>query len=211
LDREIEIDLARRLIAGDAGAFDRFVEHFQTKIFRHAWLMCRNREDAEEVAQEALLRVFEKFDQLKTPERVRPWVFQIARNECLMKRRRSIFAPERELSLEELMPVREMRDGGFRIEIADWSILPENEVLQSEMRGVLADAIAALPDNYRPVILLRDMEEMSTEETAQILGLSEDVVRTRLHRARLALRKDLDRYFRAHPAGKSATKEEGKE
>ena len=104
LEREHEVELARQLIAGKPEAFDRFVEHFRAKIFHYSWLMCRNREDAEEVAQETLLKVFENFDQLREPERVRPWVFRIAKNACLMKRRKSVFAPSQELSLDDFLP-----------------------------------------------------------------------------------------------------------
>lgn len=195
LEREIEVELARRLMTGDTEAFDRFVEHFRAKIFQYTWLMCGQREDAEEVAQDTLLKVFESFDQLRQPERVRPWVFRIAKNACLMKRRKSIFAPDRELSLDEFMPSKSHTDGEAKLEIADWSSLPDDQVLQAEMKEVLEGAIADLPENYRSVILLRDMEELSTQETAQVLDLSEDTVKTRLHRARLALRAKLDDYL----------------
>jgi len=195
LGREIEVELARRLMMGDTEVFDRFVEHFRAKIFQYTWLMCGQREDAEEVAQDTLLKVFESFDQLRQPERVRPWVFRIAKNACLMKRRKSIFAPDRELSLDEFMPSKSHAHGEAKIEIADWSSLPDDRVLQAEMKEVLEGAIAALPENYRSVILLRDMEELSTQETAQVLDLSEDTVKTRLHRARLALRAKLDDYL----------------
>jgi RNA polymerase sigma-70 factor (ECF subfamily) len=184
------------LIAGESGAFDRFVDHFHSKIFHYSWLMCGQREDAEEVAQETLLKVFQSFDQLREPERVRPWVYRIARNACLMMRRRSVFAPARELSLEELMPAKQNVDGQMTIQIADWSALPEDQLLNAELKETLDDAIAQLPDSYRPVMLLRDVEELSTQETAQILDLSEDVVRTRLHRARLSVRKLLDERLR---------------
>ena len=197
MDKQGEIELARHLIAGQPEAFDRFVEHFRAKIFQYSWLMCRDREDAEEVAQDTLLKVFQNFDQLREPEHVRPWVFRIARNACLMKRRKSVFAPERELSLDEFLPVSE-GDGGHRaIQIADWSRLPEDEVLRAELRRVLDGAIAELPSIYRAVMVLRDVEELSTEETAQILELTTDVVKTRLHRARLALRQMLDGYLQS--------------
>ena len=111
LNRETETRLARELLGGAPEAFDRFVAHFRTKIFHYSWLMCGQREDAEEVAQEALLRVFENIRQLKEPERVRPWVFRIAKNACLTRRRKSIYAPSVELSLDELMPAKEQRDG----------------------------------------------------------------------------------------------------
>jgi RNA polymerase sigma-70 factor, ECF subfamily len=207
LEREEEIELARRLIAGEPEAFDRFVEHFRAKVFQYSWLMCGHREDAEEVAQETLLKVFESFDQLREPERVRPWVFRIAKNACLMKRRKSVFAPAHELSLEQFLPARNEADGDVKIEIADWSRLPDDQVLQSEMKQVLDRAIGDLPEIYRGVILLRDLEELSTEETAQILDVTEDTVKQRLHRARLALRKTLDEHLRAdrHPVTPGST------
>ena len=171
------------MLAGDAEAFDRFAEHFGAKIFHYSWLMCGQREDAEEVVQEALLRVFENLGNLREPARVRPWVFQIAKNACLMKRRKSAFAPAHELSLDE------NRVGA---EVPDMGDLPDARVIQLQTRAVLDQAIASLPENYRCVILLRDVEDLSTLETAQILDLSEDVVKMRLHRARVAVRKTLE-------------------
>ncbi len=196
LEREAEAELATRLMAGEPEAFDRFDEHFRAKVFHSSWLMCRNREDAEEVAQETLLKVFENFEQLREPGRVRPWVFHIARNACLMKRRKSVFAPSRELSLDDYLPQMDHDGGHARLQIADWSGLPDDQLLQSEMKQVLDRAIGELPENYRSVILLRDIEELSTLDTAQILDLTEDVVKTRLHRARLAVRQKLDEYLR---------------
>jgi RNA polymerase sigma-70 factor, ECF subfamily len=205
LERNAEIELARKLIAGEPEAFDRFVAHFRAKVFHYSWLMCGHREDAEEVAQETLLKVFENFGQLQEPERVRAWVFQIAKNACLMKRRKSVFAPSRELSLDEFLPSMDHEGGHGKLQIADWSALPDHQLLQSELKHVLDKAIRNLPENYRTVILLRDMEELSTAETAGILDLTQDVVKTRLHRARLAIRQELDEYLRTDarrvPAG----------
>jgi RNA polymerase sigma-70 factor, ECF subfamily len=195
-ERDREGELARQLMAGEPRAFDRFIDHFRPKIFQYSWLMCRDREDAEEVAQEALLKVFENLDQLHEPQRVRAWVFRIAKNACLMKRRKSVFAPSRELSLDEFMPAADGSGEERRLQIADWSNLPEDEVLRSELRHVLHEAIGDLRETYRPVLLLRDVEELSTQETAQILDISEDTVKQRLHRARLAVRKKLDEYLR---------------
>lgn len=183
-------------MAGRPEAFDRFVEHFRARIFQYSWLMCGHREDAEEVSQETLLKVFENFDQLREPQHLRAWVLRIAKNFCLMKRRRSQFAPTQELSLDEFMPVLDHNGGQVKLQIADWSALPEDRVLRHELRAVLGKAIAALPDIYRSVVLLRDVEELSTEETAQILDLTADAVKTRLHRARLAIRQDLDSYLK---------------
>lgn len=197
LDSHIETELARDLLAGKPGAFDRFVEIFQKKIFQYSYLMCGQREDAEEVAQDTLLKVFEKLDQLREPERMRAWVFRIARNACYMKRRKSVFAPERELSLDELMPSLDQRGGERKLEIADWSALPDRQALVSELGSVLEQAIGGLPETYKAVILLRDVEELTTAEAAEVLDVSEEVVKTRLHRARLAVRQKLDGYLRA--------------
>lgn len=192
-----EVELARDLLEGKPGAFDQFVELYRSKLFHYSFMMCGHREDAEEVAQETLMNVFEHLGQLREPERVRSWVFRIAKNACLMKRRKSVFAPTEELSLDELMPVSGMDGGQVKIQIADWSALPDAEVLRSELRRQLDQAIAELPEIYRAVMLLRDVEELSTQESAEILGITEDTVKTRLHRARLAVRQKLDQYLQS--------------
>jgi len=181
-----EVQLARALTEGRVEAFDEFVHVFRTRIFQYSYLMCGQREDAEEVAQDTLLKVFENLASLREPERIRPWVFRIAKNVCLMKRRRSLFAPAHELSLEQYLS----GDDAMRShQLADGGILPSDELLRSEVNAVLKNGIHSLPPNYRSVVLLRDIEELSTEETAEILDVSTDVVKQRLHRARLALRK----------------------
>jgi len=195
-DNRLEVDLARELMAGNPGAFERFVDHFRSKIFKYASLICGQREDAEEVAQDTLMKVFQNFDQLREPERVRAWVFRIARNACLMKRRKSVFAPTQELSIEDFLP-QAGQDGARRLEIADWSALPDEQALRGELRGVILKAIEELPEIYRGVILLRDIEELSTEEAAQVLDVAPQVVKTRLHRARLAVRQKIDEYLKA--------------
>lgn len=158
--------------------------------------MCGHRDDAEEVAQETLMKVFENLQQLRDPARLKPWVWQIARNACFSRHRKSIFAPSaaQELSLDDLRPLKDGNSG--RLEIADWSAVPETLASQSELRGVLNHAVKTLPELYRAVFLLRDVEGLSTEEAATVLEVSEDVVKTRLHRARLALRKQLDGVLR---------------
>jgi RNA polymerase sigma-70 factor, ECF subfamily len=204
VDKQREIELATALLNGEPGAFERFVEHFRAKVFGYSWLMCGQREDAEEVAQEALLKAFESFAQLREPQHVRSWIFRIAKNACLMKRRKSAFAPDRELSLDEFLPAAGGEGEHRHIEIADWSSLPEEKILNAELRSEIQRAIAELPESYRAVVLLRDVEELSTEETAQILEVSMDVVKQRLHRGRLAIRQKLDHYLRAaSPAGRN--------
>ena len=195
-----DVQLARDLLSGRPGAFDRFVETFRTKLFQYSFLMCGQREDAEEVSQETLMKMFENLDQLREPERVKAWVFRIAKNACLMKRRKSVFAPSRELSLEELMPASDTEGERRQLQIADWSALPDDLALRAELKTALDKAISELPELYRSVLLLRDVEELSTEETAQALEVGIDVVKTRLHRARLAVRQKLDSYLRSAEA-----------
>ncbi len=193
----VEVDLARRLSGGDVSAFEPFVEAIRNKLFQYSFMTCGQREDAEEVAQETLLRAFQQFDQLREPEHVRTWIFRIARNFCLMKRRKSVFAPnpKQELSLDELRPSFRDHGNGLKLEIADWKMLPDQKAIAGEMSAALRDAIRELPDLYRSTLLLRDMEGLSTKETAEVLDLTEDVVKQRLHRARLAVRQKIDAYL----------------
>jgi len=180
-DPRPEVELARQLLEGHPEAFDRFVETFRSRVFQYSFLMCGQREDAEEVAQETMLKAFEKIEQLREPERVKSWVFQIAKNACLMMRRKSIFAPREEVSLDE-PAVGDLSDSSARA---------DGNLLQHELHDRLYEAIRALPQIYRAVLLLRDVEELSTEDTAKILDVSTDVVKTRLRRARLMMRENL--------------------
>jgi RNA polymerase sigma-70 factor, ECF subfamily len=199
-DTRDDVALARDLVAGDPGAFDRFVEVFRSKIFHYAQMVCGQREDAEEVTQDTLFKVFSNFGQLREPERVKAWVFRIARNECLMRKRKSVFAPTQELSLDDFLPHQD-QDDGRRLEIADWSALPDDQALRGELRSVVYAAIEKLPEIYRAVMTLRDIEELSTEETADALDISVEAVKTRLHRARLAVRQKLEEYMKGAKAG----------
>lgn len=189
-----DTELAHELLSGSDEAFERFVSLYHTRLFQYAFLMCGQRDDAEEVSQDTLLTVFETIGQLKDPSRLKPWVFRIAKNACFMKRRKSVFAPSRVLSLEELMPPRE--EGGGGIQVADWTELPEAGLLRTELRETLNQAIAELPEMYRAVLLFRDVEGLSTTDAAHVLDENESVVKQRLHRARLAVRSKLDEYLR---------------
>jgi RNA polymerase sigma-70 factor, ECF subfamily len=195
LERSEDVQLARDLLSGDPAAFERFVDIYHFKLFQYAYLMCGQREDAEEVSQDTLLNVFKTIDQLREPARLKAWVFRIAKNACLTKRRKGVFAPSRVLSLDELMPHR-VGTEDRALEIADWRNLPEASLLRIELREVLNGAIGELPEIYRSVLLLRDVEGLSTEEAAEVLELNEAAVKQRLHRARLAVRAKLDEYLR---------------
>jgi len=195
-----EVSWARRLLDGDPSAFTPFVESFQTKVFQYSWMMCGQRADAEEVAQDTLLRVFESFDQLRDPRQVKSWVFRIAKNYCLMKRRRSVYAPERELSLDELLPGRGERSTPLAAQVPDEGERPDARLLRGELSTEIEAALRELPESYRSVVLLRDVEGLSTTEAAEILDLSADTVKQRLHRGRLALRQRLAPYWKGGAA-----------
>jgi RNA polymerase sigma-70 factor (ECF subfamily) len=172
-----EVELARKMKRGDRAAFTEFASIFGRKVFEYSFLMCGQRDDAEEVAQDTLLKVFENLEQIREPEHIRAWVFKIAKNACSMKRRKT--PPSSEVALEE----------GFPFQIPDWAAVPEQQAISAEHTGILRAAIRAIPASYRTVLLLRDFEELSTLETAGILGISEDLVKTRLHRARSAVKR----------------------
>jgi RNA polymerase sigma-70 factor, ECF subfamily len=199
-----EEGLGQRLLDGDEGAFEEFVDAYRKRLFQFSYLTCGQREDAEEVAQETLLRVFENMGQLREPEHLRAWVFRIAKNVCYGRRRKSVFAPERELSLDELMPSVRDSGQGRKLEIADWSALPDELAMRGELDGLVRAAIGELGEKYRSVLLLRDVEGLSTTETAAALELSEDTVKQRLHRARLFVRQHLDRAMLVKGGGHDA-------
>ncbi len=191
-----DADLARNLLAGSEPAFTEFVNAFRARLSHYSFLMCGHREDAEDVAQDTLMKVFQSIDQLRDPDRLKSWVFRIARNECLMKRRKSVFAPQQELSLDDLRPKATEGGDGGGFEIADWDSLPDHLLLDAELQQALEAAIRQLPEIYRSVVLLRDVEELTTEETAEALEITPVTVRMRLHRGRLALRQHMDQYLR---------------
>jgi RNA polymerase sigma-70 factor, ECF subfamily len=198
--------LARALLEARPGDFERFVRVYGPKLLHLSRVLCGCREDAEEVVQETFLKVFQKIRQLREPDQFVKWLFQIAKNACLMKQRKSRFAPESELSLESLRPDRapgpespsEEIENGVKSErdpeseIADWSTVPEDLAIDSELGRIVRLAIDELPGMYRSVVLLRDVQGLTTAEAADILQVSPDTVKTRLHRARLALRNHLD-------------------
>jgi RNA polymerase sigma-70 factor (ECF subfamily) len=148
--------------------------------------MCGDREDARDLLQDTLIAAYKALKGLEHPEAMRSWLYRVAANACLMMRRKGKFEPDRELSLEELMPLGE---DGPRLEIPDPAALPEATALQGEIVDRVRRAIGDLPPLYRIVLVMRDMEELSTQEVAEALGLGEPAVKMRLHRARLMLRK----------------------
>lgn len=185
--------LAEALIAGRPDAFEPFVERYGPLIMNFGRRMCGQRDDAEEVMQETLLKAYTSLKDLREPSALKAWVYRVAANACLRLRRRGRREPDREISLDEVLP--SPHADGTPPEIPDWSDVPLDKLLQGELRGKLDEAIFTLPKPYRIVLVLRDQEGFSTRETSEILGISETLAKVRLHRARLAVRKSLAEYL----------------
>ncbi|MFZ0293114.1 MAG: sigma-70 family RNA polymerase sigma factor [Candidatus Sulfotelmatobacter sp.] len=183
-----EIEEAVQLLQkGDNAALEQALALLQNTVFSFSMRVCGQREDAEDTMQEVLLKSVPHLPKFNSPKALLVWLYKVAKNRCLMSRRRSKFAPHRELSLEELMPSRkELEQLGD-----DGGINPEGFAIRSEEAGRLRDAIQQLPPQYRIVLVLRDMEGLTDEEVAEITGLRSGTVRVRLHRARLFVRKEL--------------------
>lgn len=181
--RKREIILAERAMGGDAAAFSALAESMRSRLARYSRLVCRQREDAEEVVQETLLQVFQKIGDLREPQGVHSWVFRIALNQCRMMRRRGAHEPEEVASLEG-EPAAEAL-------LPEPGLSPEELLLAGESTRAVEAGLLKLPEPYREVLMLRCLEGLSTEETADALETSPEVIRTRLHRARLALLRTL--------------------
>lgn len=177
---------------GRSDEFLGVVERHESRIFGFLSRMCRSREDARDALQETFLAAFRTFGDFRGEAKVSTWLYRIAANACLKMRRRRKFEPERELSLEEFMPVG--REGQTR-DVADWAATPETAALEGELHEALESAIGELPEPYRVVLVLRDVEGLAAEEVGEILGLSVAAVKSRLHRARLYVRQRLDVHF----------------
>jgi len=177
--------------AGDLAAFSQLVTRYEAKIFRLVKHITRNDEDAEDVLQEVFLKAFTHLGGFEGNAKFYTWLVRIAVNESLMKLRKR--KTTREVSLDE--PVDTGQDEVVR-EIAVWDATPEQRFSQTELRSILDEAIDSLDPIYKTVFLLRDVDELSTEETAEVLGLSIPAVKSRLLRARLQLRERLTRQFK---------------
>ena len=170
---------------GDDKSLEQALAMLQNTVFSFSMRVCGQREDAEDTMQEVLAKSLPYLPKFDSPKALLVWLYKVAKNRCLMNRRRSRFAPKEELSLDELMPDRKELEG------LSGSINPETFAIRSEEAARLRDAVQKLPPQYRIVLVLRDMEGLTDEEVAEITGLRSGTVRVRLHRARLYVRKEL--------------------
>jgi RNA polymerase sigma-70 factor (ECF subfamily) len=191
--REVDPELAlvERARDGDAQAFAELIRKYERRIYRMARNITQNDEDAEDVLQEAFLKAYEHLDSFQGQSKFYTWLTRIAVNESLMKLRKR--KTDRTVSLDDSI---ETDEEPIAREIAVWDGNPEMKYSQAELRELLDKAIAGLKPIFRTVFVLRDVEELSTEETAEALGLSVAAVKSRLLRARLQLREKLTRTFK---------------
>jgi RNA polymerase sigma-70 factor (ECF subfamily) len=186
-----EAPLVERARSGDAAAFSELVNRYERKIFRLAKHITQNDEDAEDVLQETFLKAYSHLDSFQGQSKFYTWIVRIAVNEALMKLRKR--KSSRTVSLDE--PTDTGEDTMVR-EIAVWEENPEQKYSRDELREILDKAVESLKPAFRTVFVLRDIEELSTEETASALDISIPAVKSRLLRARLQLREKLTKFFR---------------
>src|SRR5882757_6054293 len=198
-----EMELVRAAKGGDDKAFGELVRRYDRNVFRIAQHITQNREDAEDVVQDAFLKAYTNLQQFQEQSKFYTWLVRIAVNEALMRLRRR--RPERMVSLDEDIKTEE---DSMPREVADWAPNPEQLYGQGELKEILSKTIQGLPPSFRTVFVLRDVEGLSTEETADALDLSIPAVKSRLLRARLQLRERLSRYFQKRDGGDGAQKHE---
>lgn len=188
--------LVERAVAGDVAAFEELVSRYENKVYRLAIKLTRNETLAEEVLQDVFLRVYEKLHTFRGESAFSSWLYRIAANVCFAKLKAE--KKHDHADLDSDLPQAEAGGLGFD----PWLESPDRTLLSNEAIEFINAAIEHLPEDFRVVLLLRDIEELSNEEVAGILDLSVPAVKSRLHRARLAMRKRLAHYFdRKAPSG----------
>jgi RNA polymerase sigma-70 factor (ECF subfamily) len=186
-----------QLKAGDAGSFRKALESLTGTAFAFAKKVCGNADDAEDIAQETMLQLVPSVHKFSDARRLGVWLYKVAKTRCLMSRRMGKFAPARILRLDDLMP---SPADAARLAKNRWPVSPEEVVLRAELREQLERAILKLPERYRLVLVLRDIEQLDVRETAAALGISPAAVKMRLHRGRVFLRNALDEYLHSLPS-----------
>jgi RNA polymerase sigma-70 factor (ECF subfamily) len=193
---EEETALISALRAGEDAAFEKLVRSYSARLLAVARRMLQDEDDARDAVQEAFLSAFRSISRFRADSRVSTWLHRIVVNTCLMKLRSRRRRPE--TSIEDLLP-RYLEDGHHADAPVEWSEAAESALEREEIRSLVHTSIGQLPETYRTVLLLRDIEELDTEETARMLEVSANAIKIRLHRARQALRGLLDPHMREAP------------
>ena len=181
------IEASGLLRSPDPAAMDRALALLQKTVFSFSMKVCGHREDAEDTMQDVLFKSLPHLRKIENPQALAVWLYKVTRNRCWMSRRKSRFAPEHTLSLDELMP--EPAELEALLHTAAHS--PEAQAISQQNSERLHEAVLRIPSKYRLILVLHDMEELSAAEVAKITGLQEGTVRVRLHRARLFVRREL--------------------
>lgn len=194
LSDEVLVDRAR---GKDEAAFEELVARYEDKLYRLAMRFVRNETDAQEILQDAFLSAWRNLPTFEGRAQFGSWMYRVTVNAALMLLRSRNRHPE--VAVDEVEPAAlnqaVAESGQMMRSNADWSQRPDDQLQSEELRKHIQLSVDALPEGLRTVFLLRDVEELSTEDTAELLGLSVPAVKTRLHRARLALREAIGRYF----------------
>ncbi len=188
-----DAELIRAINDGRQDLFYDLVKRYEKKLYNFGLKMCGDPHDAEDMMQDAFLNVFKYLNGFRYETKFKNWLYRIATSTCLKKKRKSKYAPERELSLEEFIP---KNPSEVVTQTPEWAKQPIETLLNEELSGVIKTAILSLPEKYRLVLVLRDLEGFSTGETAEMLNLSQSNIKVRVHRARLFLRDKLKDYYK---------------
>lgn len=181
--------------------FDTLYRDHVDLVYRYAHRLCGEMESAKDLVQETFLSAYRGFNRFRGDARISTWLYTIASRACMRMRRKRKGQPERELSLDELVPTS---DGEFRLQIPVDGLTPEEALENKELREALDQAIQKLPSKYRMTLVLRDMEGLSAKEVGIVMGANERAVKSRLHRARLFVRRELSARGITEPGGFSA-------
>lgn len=182
--------LVREAARGDRQAMERLLASVQDVAYRFSLLVCGHLEDAEDVMQDALLKTYRHVGRIRKPDAFRSWLYQTVRNACLMKRRRRVDEPAGFVSIEQ--GTAGNGGDGSPIDVQDQARPADQQMIDAWIGGRLRRALAVLPPAYRVIVVLREVEGLSTRETAAVAGISEANVKARLHRARAMLRRQLE-------------------
>lgn len=191
--RLYDAPLIARLQAGDEQAVQELAEQYGSRIFQLAMRQMKNPEDAEEVTQDVLMKVYRKIDAFRGDSALSSWIYRITFNTAMSRLRSGRLARAAEQERERILASQPPGGDGTRttLDLADWSAMPDEELLRAQLRVAVAAAIQGLPEIYRAPIILRDVEGLSTEEASRRLHLKDQTLKSRLHRGRLMLREQL--------------------
>jgi RNA polymerase sigma-70 factor, ECF subfamily len=196
-----DLDLVRRIKAGDDAAFEKMVERYHARVYSLAYGVLRNAEDAEEATQDAFWTLYRKIGTFDESKKFFSWFYRVALNAAYSRARRRPSVPM--TSIDERMP-RFSGDGHFTVDVPDWSVAIEDEASARELAAKAGEFIAELPPAYRDVIWMYDVEEMPSSDVAEILEISIPAFKSRLHRARLYVRQRLSEIAGPRSAAEAA-------